>query len=109
MATLRLKQGDSLALQCTAQEEGEALSIAGWSIASEVRAPGGQRVHVFEPVITDAATGQYTLAATPAQTATWPAGGLSMDIRYTTASGHVMTTETVALQIEAAITEGAAP
>lgn len=104
MNTIDLKRGDTLDLLCVVQQEGLPLDIAGWLIACEVRAPGGALVHRFAAHIVDAQAGQYRLLATAGQTARWPLGGLSMDIRYTDAGGRVATTATVPVQVRQAIT-----
>lgn len=106
MNTIEIKQGDTLDLACRLQTGGEAVDITGWSIASQVRDPQGQLLHTFAPEITDAAAGAYRLLASAAQTVVWPPGGLSMDIRYTNASGHVMSTQAIALQVQRAVTVG---
>lgn len=103
MMTIDIKRGDSLHLPCTVQQSGQALDISGWRIDCWLRAPSGQVVHQFAPVITDAAAGQYLLAATPQETARWPVGPLSADIRYTDASGHVQHTGTWHLRVGQAI------
>lgn len=106
MNTIEIKQGDTLELACRLQAGGEPVDITGWSIASQVRAPGGNLVHAFVAAITAPALGEYRLPASAEQTATWPAGGLSMDIRYTDPSGRVMSTQTVPLQVQPAVTQG---
>lgn len=99
MITLELKRGDSLVLDCVVQSEGQPVDIAGWQIASQINAPGGQCVHKFAVEIIDPAGGAYRLPASPDQTRGWPLGPLSMDIRYTDAAAGVMSTNTVQLRV----------
>lgn len=108
MNTLELKRGDTLDLLCTVQQDGQPLDITGWQIDCWVSAQG-RVVHRFAGLVVDAAAGQYALRATPADTAQWPLGGLSADIRYTDSGGRVMTTRTFPVRVEERITAGAAP
>ncbi len=94
---LEIKRGDTLDLQCACTVDGVAVDLTGWSVACQLRGPGGEVVHAFEPVITDAAAGQFRLRALPAKTATWPTGTLTGDIQYTDPSGRVMSTRTFTL------------
>lgn len=103
MNTLEIKRGDTLDLLCTAQSEGVPLDITDWQIACWVRA-ADQVVHRFTGLIVDAALGQYQLQALAADTAQWPLGGLSADIRYTDAGGRVMTSATFPVRVIDAIT-----
>ncbi len=103
MLTLHIKRGDSLHLPCAVQQDGQALDISGWRIDCWLRGPNGQVAHRFAPAITDAAAGQYLLAATAQETARWPIGPLSGDIRYTNAAGEVLHTDTWQLRVGQAI------
>lgn len=104
MNTVEIKRGDSLDLACVIQSDGVPLDITGWQIDCWVRAPGNRVVHRFTALITEAAGGSYQLQALPQETAHWPLGGLSADIRYTDAGGRVMTTATFPIQVLEAIT-----
>lgn len=99
MSTIELKRGDTLELDCVLQDGGVPLDITGWQIDSWVRAPGRQIVHKFAAVITAPLAGRYLLPATAAQTAKWPMGGLTMDIRYTDAGGRVFSTQSMPVQV----------
>lgn len=103
-AAIELKRGDTLDLDCTVQASGVPLDIAGWYIESCVRRFDGAVLHRFAAQVADAPSGRYRLLADAATTAAWPAGAASMDIRYTDASGHVMTTRTVPVHIAEPIT-----
>lgn len=104
MNTLSIKRGETLDLACTYVQGGEPINITGWTIDSWVRDPAGTVVHRFVSEITDAEHGAYRMRADAAQTASWPLGGLSMDIRYTDAGGGVVYSPTLSLQVSAAQT-----
>ena len=102
MNTIDVKRGDTLELQCTAQDRGVPIDLTGWQIDSHVRGPQGRLVHTFVATITAPTDGQYLLASAP--TTDWPLGGLTMDIRYTDSLGNVSHTETLPLQVQEAVT-----
>ena len=91
-SVIELKRGDTLDLGCTVQAEGVPLDITGWQIDCWVRAPGGRLVHRFAVEVTDPAQGEYSMAASSAETTAWPPGKLTADIRYADAAGRVMHT-----------------
>lgn len=92
-----LKRGTTLALACRAmQTPRKALDLSGWTVAASVRA-GNVFVHHFLPVV-DARAGEFELRASAAETALWPTGLLTVDIKYTeNHSGHVAASETFSL------------
>ena len=99
-SALDLKQGDTLDLACVVQTcEREPVDITGWQIVCGLRDASGAWGAQINAVITDATAGRYSLRAESAQTTDWPAGGLSADIRYTTASGYVMHTRTLPVRV----------
>ncbi len=104
MNTLEIKRGNTLELQCVLQQEGQPVDITGWQINCWLRAQGNQVVHQFAGEIVDGPAGQYTLLATAAETAQWPAGGMSADIRYQDTAGRVQTTRTIPVQVLEPIT-----
>ena len=104
MNTLEIKRGNTLDLDCVLQQDGQPVDITGWQLACWVRAPNNQVVHQFAVVITDGATGKYALRASADETALWPLGGLSADIRYEDTSGRVQTTRTIPVQVVEPIT-----
>lgn len=99
MATIEIKRGDTLPLDCELRDGGEPVDITGWQIKSRINAPGRAQVYVFEPIIIDAAAGQFSLVAPAEATIAWPAGALSMDIRYIDAAGIVMSTATASVRV----------
>ncbi len=104
MNTLELKRGDTLELHCAVLQEGQPVDITGWQIDCWVSASNNQVVHRFAGSIVNAPAGQYVLLATDQETASWPSGGMSADIRYVDGSGRVMTTRTIPVQVIERIT-----
>lgn len=94
MPTLHIKRGDTLALACALQTATGPVDMTGWQIDCWLRSPGGKRVQALAATSGDAAQGQYTLSAAPAETLAWPEQALSADVRYTDAGGRVMHTAT---------------
>ena len=92
-----LKRGTTLGLACRAMASPRAaLDLSGWTVAASVRA-GNVYVHHFVPVV-DARAGEFDLHASAAETALWPTGMLTVDIKYAaTHSGIVVASETFAL------------
>ena len=78
--------------------------VAGWQIDCWLRDAAGRRVAALAVTPTDVASGRYELGAEPADTAGWPAGLLSGDIRYQDSSGRVMHTCTFTLALLDAVT-----
>ena len=77
-----LKRGTTLALACRAMRSPRAaLDLTGWTVASSVRA-GASLVHHFVIPVTNARAGEYELRAEADETALWPVGMLSCDIKY---------------------------
>ena len=101
---LSLKPGGTLRLQCQLQTDGAGVSIDGWQIDCWLRDAAGRRVAALAVTPTDVASGRYELGAEPADTAGWPAGLLSGDIRYQDSSGRVMHTCTFTLALLDAVT-----
>lgn len=93
MATINLKQGDTVDWVVTLNEGGIAVDITSWSIRAQIRS-GDTLIFNLTVTIIDAVNGQFRLSATPAQTDTWSAGSQSCDIEFTDDSGNVFSTET---------------
>ncbi|MDO5289342.1 MAG: hypothetical protein Q4F13_06870 [Pseudomonadota bacterium] len=108
MSTIHVKRGSTLRLPCAVQQNGQAVDITGWQIDCWLRAPGKQVVYRFAPALTNAAAGQYELRASAQDTARWPIGPLSADIRYVNSAGQVLHTATWHLRVADAMT-GAHP
>ena len=97
LVTVEAKRGTTLGLLCAARYAGGGqIDLSGWKIEAAVRSDR-LRVYVFAPRIVSAADGVFVLYAWPAETAAWPAGLLSADIRYTDPTGFVAATESFAI------------
>lgn len=92
MTTYPVKRGDTFSAVC--QRVG--VDITSTTIRSQIRA--GSWRQILTVVKTNAATGEFTLNATAADTVLWPVGLAIWDIEYTD-SGAVRSTETVNLRI----------
>jgi hypothetical protein len=104
MATIRHKRGDTFSRDCQLLEStaGPPVDITGWTIASMIRARGGDLISELTVAITNPMTGSYRLTDT--NTGDWPLGDAAMDIQYTDAGGAVHSSDTVLLRILADIT-----
>ena len=97
LVTVEVKRGTTLGLLCAARYAGGGqIDLSGWTIEAAVRSDR-LRVFAFAPRIVSAADGVFVLYAWPAETAAWPAGLLSADIRYTDQTGFVAATESFAI------------
>ena len=92
MTTVAVKRGDTFSAQC--QRVG--VDITATTIRSQIRL--GAWRQELAVTKTNAATGEFTLSATAAQSALWPTGNAVWDIEYADA-GAVHSTETVKLRI----------
>ncbi|HWO99761.1 MAG TPA: hypothetical protein VNL74_03955 [Methylococcus sp.] len=99
MASLELKRGDSLVLDCTARESvrGPAIDLSGWTIRSQIRDRRDALLADLSAAILDAAAGSFRLTG-PA-TSTWAPGSYRMDIEYTDPGGRVVSTETLEVRV----------
>ena len=102
MSNLRLKRGNTLSLQNTVTDKNGPVNISGWDIKSQIR-DGEVLVADLKTTVINAATGSYELEY-EGSTADWPGNRLKCDIKYTTASGHVVSTETFFIDVEQGIT-----
>jgi len=94
MASITFKRGDTLQLACSCDN-----NITGWSILAQVRDTNQKLISPLTVNISQSSpTGVFTLTPTVA-TSSWPIGTLYMDIQYTTASGQVVSTETVGIEV----------
>lgn len=90
--TAKVKRGDTFSAVC--QRVG--VDITSTTIRSQIRA--GTWRQDLTVTKTNAATGEFTLSATAADSELWPLGNAIWDIEYTDA-GAVHSTETVKLVI----------
>jgi len=103
-ATLTIKRGDTLALDCQLLDGATPVDMTGWQIDCWVRDGAARVVHRFAAAITDAAQGRYLLPAASAVTRAWPVGRLDTDIRYQDGAGTVMHTCTLQLHVADTVT-----
>lgn len=99
MTTITHKRGDTFELLSTVENEGVAVDITNWTIASQARADDDTVFHTFTVTKTDAVNGIFTISATSTQTEAWTLGSYAMDIEFTDGSGDVNSTETFTLTI----------
>jgi hypothetical protein len=105
MKTLRHKRGDTFIAACVRRHPvtGAVLDITSTTIQAQVRR--GSFVATLSVAVTSAAAGEYTLSATAAQTASWPAGGLAVcDVQYSDA-GVVASSDTFMIEIVEDVTQ----
>lgn len=99
---IRIKQGASLLLQFTFQDDdGTPLDITNLSLVSQVRDPTGELVATL-PIVLTATEG--VASATVANTSQWPLGTLRGDIMGMSA-GLVALSETFGIRVEKAVTQ----
>lgn len=95
---LQFKRGNSFVLAC--QYKGGP--ITGWTIKSQIR-KNGELIAELVTTIVDASQGTFKLEYA-GDTSDWPATSLSCDIRYTTASGQIISTETFLIEVQKQVT-----
>jgi len=93
MATINLKQGDTVDWVVTLNEGGAPVDITSWTIRAQIRS-GDTLIFTLTVTVIDASAGQFRLSATPAQSDLWAAGSHSCDIEFTDDSSNVFSTET---------------
>lgn len=93
MATINLKQGDTVDWVVTLNESGAAVDITSYTISAQIR-NGDTLIFTLTVTVIDAANGQFRLSATPAQSDLWPSGSHSSDIEFIDDTGNVFSTET---------------
>jgi len=104
MATFTHKRGDTFELLSSVENEGVAVDITNYTIASQARAADDTVLQTFTVTKTDAANGIFTITATAAQTELWEPARYYMDIEFIDGSGEVSSTETFDLNVVADIT-----
>lgn len=100
-----IKRGDTLSWGCTyTTSEGEAISLAGYTIASQIREPGGELLATLTIANRTDSEGTFDLAATAAATSAWTPGLYLCDVELTSPESDVTSTETFAVRVVADIT-----
>ena len=98
MATINLKQGDTVDWVVTLNESGVAVDITSWTIRAQIRA-GDTLIASLTVTLVDAASGLFRLSATAGQTDSWSAGSHSCDVEFTDDNSIVFSTETFTVSI----------
>lgn len=92
------KRGDTFEVACVYQDENEVpISLAGITVASEIRDNTGILVATLAATVTNESGGEFSLAST-ASTVNWPLTRLEWDIKYSFGS-TVVRTETVCINV----------
>lgn len=107
---LQQKRGDTFRLDCTVKIDGNPVDITDWAIASELRSGADALLQTLTITKTNAAAGQYRIAADMDATALWPPGMARMDIEYTYPSDgdFRVSSETLDVKILKDVTRGEA-
>lgn len=92
MASVTVKQGDSLEWVVTVSEAGTGVDISAWSIRAQIR-QGDTLIANLTVTKTAAGSGVFSLTATATQTDAWSAGTHKCDVEFTDGS-DVFSTET---------------
>lgn len=100
----KIKRGETLAISRTRVDgSGAPVDLTGQTVVAAVTSRDGTFYAAITVIIDDAAAGEFTLAATAAQTALWPVGLLRCDVRYA-AGGVVAYSETIDVSVELPVT-----
>lgn len=101
---IRIKRGDTFILALRAMVDGEPQDLTHWKIRSSVGNVDGKiadlKVNVLPQDVPET-KGQYVLHG---NTNNWVLGELEFDIRYTTASDQVVTTNSAKLLLVKSVT-----
>ena len=104
MANITHKRGDTLEWIVTLTQNVTAVDISDWTITSQIR----QDSHILIANLTvtklNSSQGQFSLTATPTQTAAWPLGAHLVDIEFIDNTGYVVSSQTFTLQLVKDIT-----
>lgn len=94
---MKIKRGDSFLLALVTSVDGVPQDLTNWEVRSSIATLNGfQEVADLTVTYTDRAAGEFTLSA---DTSAWPLGCLEFDVRYTTDSGQIVTTDSVIVKI----------
>lgn len=98
-----IKRGDTFQPDIAVTLSGSVQSLVGWSIASQIRTKQGKLVTAFTVANRNDSLGSFRLVPVTPESS-WPLDELLWDIQYTDASGRVISTDTVTLQVTKDIT-----
>jgi hypothetical protein len=102
--TVRHKRGDTFQYEATLRDgSGVAISLAGWTIKSQVRDRDGDLLSAAVVTVTNAAAGEYQVVI--ADTRHWPIRAVNWDIEYKDSSNVVRSTETITVNVIQDVTE----
>ena len=103
-ASIKHKRGDTFIYSGVVRESrnGPVMNISDWTIASMIRASTGTLIAEADVMITDGATGEYTVRVE--NTTAWPVDYCFWDIQHTDGAGDIRSTETVLLRVVADVT-----
>lgn len=101
--TINIKRGDTFILALKATVDGVAQDLTGWTIRSSVGTVDGRIADLQVNILPqeDDSLGEYVLHG---KTANWPLGELVFDIRYTTDTDQVITTQAGRILLSRSVT-----
>jgi len=97
---MNIKRGDSFLVALVVKVDGVPQDLTDWQVRASIGTPS-RVIADLDVEFTDRAAGEFTLSA---ETATWPTGVLSFDIRYTTDAAQIITTDPVRVFVAKGVT-----
>jgi len=97
---MQITRGDSFLLALIAKVDGVGQDLTDWEVRASL-GKGGAVIDDLAVGFTDRANGEFTLSA---DTADWPVGVASFDIRYVTDTGQIATTDPVSVVVRKGVT-----
>lgn len=105
-ATYTMKRGDDLSIPMRLTDpnnNGNAVDITGWTIQSQVRY-SRELLADLNVTITNAASGDFTISATPAVTELWPNRKIKCDVQFDRPVTGRISSKTFYIDVEEDIT-----
>jgi hypothetical protein len=99
MATITHKRGDTFELTLTLENDGNAVDITNFTIASQIRQQDDTLVQALTVTKIDPVNGQFTLTAVDTSTDDWPIANLEVDVEFIEADGTVSSSETFNINV----------
>lgn len=99
MATITHKRGDTFELTLTLENDGNAVDITNFTIASQIRQQDDVLVQALTVTKTDPTNGQFTLTSTDTETEGWPIANLEVDVEFIEDTGVVSSSETFNINV----------
>ena len=103
-----IRQGDSWSYSGKASvvdPDGSSISLAGWSVKSQLFTHKGELVDEFEVGWINEDDGLFFHKADASKTAKWPEGGLVFNIKFTSPTGESESTDPVYIAVTKAMTK----